>query len=80
MKLSGAKFFYVFRQKIERAVIFYLLANPAETSYFSFQDRELSANARLVQFQRRKVAVHTFLGWSQAVLLRQRSCWNYRKP
>ena len=27
-----------------------------------------------------KVVVHTFLGWSQAGLLRQRSHRNYRKP
>ena len=33
----------VFRQKIKRAVIFYLLANPVETADLSFRDQELSA-------------------------------------
>ena len=36
------------------------MANPAETVYLSFRDWELSNNLRLVQFRRRKVAVHTF--------------------
>ena len=36
--LRRAKFFSVFRQKIERAVIFYVLANPAETAYLSVRD------------------------------------------
>ena len=80
IKLSRAKFFQVFRQKIKRAVIFYLLANPAESAYLSIRDRELSNNVRLMQLRRRKVAVHIFLGWSQAGLIRQRSCRNYRKP
>ena len=42
-------------------VIFYLLANPAETAYLSFRNRELSNDVRLVEFRRRKVVVHTFL-------------------
>ena len=37
------------------------MANPAETAYLSFQDRELSNDVPLVEFQRRKVVVHTFL-------------------
>ena len=60
--VSRAEFFEVVRQKIKRAVIFYLLVNHAETAYLSFRDRELSNNVRLVQFWRRKVAVHTFFG------------------
>ena len=51
----------VFWQKFKRAVIFYLLANPAETAYFSFWDQELSNDIRLVEYWRRKVVVHTFL-------------------
>ena len=77
MKLSRAKFFQVFRQKIERAVIFYLLANPAETAYLSVRDQELSNALWLVEFRQRKVAIHTFFGRSQAWLLRLPSRWNY---
>ena len=54
--------FSVFSQKIKRAVISYLSANPAETAYLSRQDEELSNGVRLVEFRRRKVAVHTFFG------------------
>ena len=54
--------FSVFRQKIKRAVIFYLLANHAETAYLRVQDWELSNAVWLVEFWRRKVAVYTFLG------------------
>ena len=50
---------------------FYLLANPAETAYLSVRDGKLSNAVRLVEFRRRKVAVHTFLGWFQAGLLRR---------
>ena len=70
----------IFRQKIETAVIFYLLANPGETAYLSVRDRDLSNAAWLVKFRPRKVAVHTFLGWSQAGLLRRPSRRNYQKP
>ena len=58
----------------------YLLANPAETAYLSFQDRELSNDIRLVQVWRRKVVVHTFLGCPNPRLIRWPSCRNYRKP
>ena len=37
------------------------MANPAETAYLSFRDRELSNDVPLVEFRRRKVVVHTFL-------------------
>ena len=74
--LHQAKFF-CFPPKIERALIFYLLANPAETAYLSVRDRKLSNTVRLVEFRRRKVTVHTFLGWSQAGLLRPPSRRNY---
>ena len=60
MKLSRAEFF-CFTAKMKRAVIFYLLANPAETAYLSVRDGSLSNAARLVEIRRRKVAVHTFL-------------------
>ena len=50
------------------------MANPAETAYLSVRDRELSNAVQLVEFRRRKVAVHTFLGWSQAGQLRRPSC------
>ena len=78
--LSRAKFFSVFHQKIERPVIFYLLANPSETLYLSVRDGKLSNVVRLVEFRPRKVAVHTFLGWSQAGLLRRPLYRNYQNP
>ena len=78
--LSRAKFFEVFSQKIKTAVIFYLLCNPAETPYLSIRDLKLSYSVRLVEFRQRKVAVHTFLGWSQAVMLKWPSRQNYQKP
>ena len=77
--LSRAKL-SVFKQKITRAVIFYLLANPAETAYLRVQEEELFNAKQLVEFRGRKVAVHTFLGWSQARRLRRPSYRNYRKP
>ena len=43
-------------------MIFYFLANPAETAYFSFPNGEISNAVWLVEFRLRKVAVHTFLG------------------
>ena len=61
IKLNQTKFFQVFLQKIQRAAIFYLLAHPAETAYLSFRDQELSNDVPLVEFRRRKVAVHIFL-------------------
>ena len=45
------------------------MGNHAETPYLSIRDGKLSNAVRLVQFRPRKVAVHTFLGWSQAGLL-----------
>ena len=47
------------------------MANPAETAYFSVRDGRLSYAVRLVEFWPRKVAVHTFLGWSQAGMYAQ---------
>ena len=79
LKLSRAKFFHVFRQKI-KSCNFLSLTNPAETAYLSVRDRELTKAVWLVEFQRRKVVVHTILGWSQAEMLRWPSCENYRKP
>ena len=60
-KAHSSEIFLSFRQKFKRAVIFRLLANPAETAYLSFRDRELSNDVPLVEFRRRKVVVHTFL-------------------
>ena len=37
-KAQSSEIFLSFRQKIKRAVIFYLLGNPAETPYFSVRD------------------------------------------
>ena len=45
---------------MERAVIFYLLANPAETPYLSVRDGKLFNAVRLVEFRPRKVSAHTF--------------------
>ena len=56
--LSQAKFFYA--QKMKELLLFYLLANPAQTTYLSVQDRELSNTIPLVEIRRRKIAVHTF--------------------
>ena len=78
--ISRVKIFLVFSEKIERAVIFYLLANPAETAYLSVRDGKLFNAVRLAEFRPRKVAVHTFWGWSQAGLLRRPLYRNYRKP
>ena len=61
---------FVFWQKIKRAVISYLLANPAETAFLSFRDEELSNHAWLVQVRQGKVVVHTFLGMAQARLIK----------
>ena len=38
------------------------MANPAETAYLSVRDGKLSNAVWLVEFQPRKVAVHTFFG------------------
>ena len=65
-------------QKIKRAVIFYLSGKLAETPYLSVGDGKLSNAVLLVEFLPRKVAVHTFLGWSQARMLRRPSYRNYR--
>ena len=49
--LSEAQFFQVISQKIKSAVIFYLLANPAETAYLNVRDGKLSNAVRLVEFR-----------------------------
>ena len=59
---QSSEIFLSFQEKIKRAVIFYLLGNPAETAYLSVQDGKLSNAVWLVQFWPRNVAVHTFLG------------------
>ena len=62
---QSSEFFLFSAKKIKRAVIFYLLANPAETAYLSIRDGELSNAVRLVEFRQRKVVVHTILGVGQ---------------
>ena len=69
-KAQSSEIFQVFSQKIKIAVIFYLLANPVETAYLSFQEQELSNLKQLVQVRQGKVVVHTFLGLAQAGLIR----------
>ena len=61
-------------------LFFNLLVNPAETAYLSVRDGKLSNAVRIVEFRRRKVAVHTFLGSSQAGLLKEPSRRIYLKP
>ena len=80
-KAQSSEIFLSFQAK-KRAVIFYLLGNPAETPYLSVRDGKFSNAVRLVEFRPSKVAVHdhTFLGWSQAGMLRRPSSRNYRKP
>ena len=62
----------------------HILASEMEsflkTPYLSVRDGKLSNAVRLVEFRARKVAVHTFLWWSQARLLRPPLYLNYRKP
>ena len=60
-KAQSSEIFLFSSKNFERAVFFRLLANPAETAYLSFRDRELSNDVPLVEFRRRKVVVHTFL-------------------
>ena len=66
----------IFLSFLAKKLIFYLLANPTETAYLNVRDRGLSKDIWLVIGQPGKVAVHTFLGWSKARLLSQRSCRN----
>ena len=47
------------------------MGNPTESAYLSVRDRKLLNAVRLGDFRPRKVAGHTFLGWSQAGLLRR---------
>ena len=54
--------FSVFIQKIRRAVIFYLLANPAETAYLSVRDGKLSNAVRIVEFRQGKVCSSHLVG------------------
>ena len=49
-------------QKLERAVIFHLLVNPAETAYLSVRDGELSNAIRLVDFGKEKLQFTPFWG------------------
>ena len=60
-KAQSSDFSKFSAKKSKRAVIFYFLTNPAETAYLSFRNRELSNDEGLVQLQRRKPVVHTFL-------------------
>ena len=78
--LSRATFFCFPPKKLKELYFIYLLGNPAETAYLSVRDGKLSNAARLFEIRRRKVAVHTFLEWSQAGLLRRPFYRKYRKP
>ena len=78
--LSRAKLFQVFRQKIERTVIVLSFGQSCSTPYLGVRDGKLPNAVRLVEFRPRKVAGHTFGGWSQAGMLRRPSHRNYRKP
>ena len=69
-KAQSSDIFLSFQAKKLRAVIFYLLANHAETAYLSIQDEELSKKAWLVQVRPTKVAAHTFWGLAQVRLMR----------
>ena len=79
-RAQSREIFLKFSGKNLKALYFYLLANHAETAYFSFRDRELSNHIRLDQLRRGKVVVRTVFGLSQAGLLRQPYCRNNRKP
>ena len=69
-KAQSSDIFLSFQAKKLKAVIFYLLANYAETAYLSFRDRKLLNDVWLVQVRPRKVAVHTFWRLAQAKLIR----------
>ena len=75
--LSRAK---ISGKKLKELYFVYCLANPAETAYLSVRDRELSNAVGLSISGEEKLQFTLFWGWSQAGLVRQRSCQNYRKP
>ena len=50
-KAQSSEIFLSFQPKIIRAVIFYLLPNPAETPYLSVRDGKLFNAVRLVEFR-----------------------------
>ena len=77
---QSSKIFLCFRAKNLKSFNFYLLANPTETAYLSFRDRELSNDVLLVQVRPRKVSIHTFFGLAQGRLMRPPSCRNFQKP
>ena len=61
-KAQSSKNFSKFSGKnLKELSFFHLLANPAETAYLNFWDRELSNDVWLVEFWWREVVVHTFL-------------------
>ena len=73
-KAQSSEIFLSFQQKkLKELKIFYLLTNHAETAYLSVRNGKLCNAVRLVEFRPRKVAVHTFWGWSQARMLRRPS-------
>ena len=50
-KAQSSEIFLFSGKKFKRAVLFCFLANPAETAYISFRDRELSNDVQLVQLR-----------------------------
>ena len=75
-KAQLSEIFQVFFQKF-RAVIFYLLAHPAETAYLSFRDRELSNDVPACPIAVKiSGSSHLFVGGHRPLP----SCRNYRKP
>ena len=79
-KAPQVKFFYVFRQKIKTALMFYLFGQSCWNCIFKLPRSRAFNDIRLVELWRWKSGSHTFLWWSQVGLLRQRLCRNYRMP
>ena len=65
---------------IESHNFFCLRSYPGEISHSNSPNWELSNDIWDVVVRRRKVAIHTFLSWFQAGLLRRTLWRNYRKP
>ena len=60
-KAQWSEIFLFSGKNLKELSFFHLLANPAETAYLNFWDRELSNDVWLVEFWWREVVVHTFL-------------------
>ena len=62
-KAQSSEKFLTFLVKNLKSCIFYLLANPAETTYLSVRDQELFNHKGLVQVRQGKVVFYTVCGW-----------------